>query len=284
MTYRSSTSTSTGSSAATSGSWISTRAGWFGFPKRSSRPASCPTTWTSQRRSRSRSSSTKCARCRVRGRAGRPGSGSTRRRFRRRHRHAVGMAGAALHVLLADVVRAPLPVVVRVVAVARDEGAERGGEVLQEAVIELVDPHGADRCGASNARDTVLDTAFANGLLDRVKVMPRTTAACMRGPCRPGIPSSAAILSTAAQGSGLAVEVENVVVRRPTLDDASGVAALLAARDRADCQQQGPSGSRATSCTMVGDGRAALATERWIALRDGEIIGYAWGAPPEGGG
>ena len=77
--------------------------------------------------------------------------------------------------------------------------------------------------------------------------------------------------------------MENVVVRRPTLDDASGVAALIAARDRADFGEDDPIG-------FTGDelrdwwarDEPALATDRWIALREGEIIGYA-SAHREGG-
>ena len=77
--------------------------------------------------------------------------------------------------------------------------------------------------------------------------------------------------------------MENVVVRRPTLDDASGVAALIAARDRADFGEDDPIG-------FTGDelrdwwarDEPALGTDRWIALRRGEIIGYA-SAHREGG-
>src|SRR5438094_1023383 len=41
------------------------------------------------------------------------------------HRHAVRVAVAEVHVLFADVLRAPVPVVVRVVALARDEALEQ---------------------------------------------------------------------------------------------------------------------------------------------------------------
>ncbi|HEX2496682.1 MAG TPA: hypothetical protein VHK46_07585, partial [Gaiellaceae bacterium] len=70
--------------------------------------------------------------------------------------------------------------------------------------------------------------------------------------------------------------MENVVMRRPTLDDAGGVAALLAARDRADFGEGDPIG-------FTGDwlrewwamDEPALATDAWIALSGDEIVGYA---------
>jgi GNAT superfamily N-acetyltransferase len=70
--------------------------------------------------------------------------------------------------------------------------------------------------------------------------------------------------------------MESVVVRRPTLDDASGVAMLLAARDRAEFDEDDPIG-------FTGDelrdwwamDEPALATDAWIALRGNEIVGYA---------
>ena len=71
--------------------------------------------------------------------------------------------------------------------------------------------------------------------------------------------------------------MESVVVRRPTLDDASGVAALLAARDRADFAEDDPIGFTGEELRdWWAMDEPALATERWIALRDGEIVGYAW--------
>lgn len=70
--------------------------------------------------------------------------------------------------------------------------------------------------------------------------------------------------------------MESVVVRRPTLDDASSVAMLLAARDRADFGEDDPIG-------FTGDelrdwwamDEPGLATDAWIALRGDEIVGYA---------
>src|SRR4029079_19181591 len=49
------------------------------------------------------------------------------------HRHAVRVAVAEVHVLGADVLGAAVPVVVRVVGLARDEAQQELGEVLQEA-------------------------------------------------------------------------------------------------------------------------------------------------------
>lgn len=70
--------------------------------------------------------------------------------------------------------------------------------------------------------------------------------------------------------------MESVVVRRPTLDDASSVAMLLAARDRADFGEDDPIG-------FTGDelrdwwamDEPGLATDAWIALRGDETVGYA---------
>src|SRR6187397_2267820 len=59
------------------------------------------------------------------------------------HRHAVRMAVRKLDVLGADVLGAPVPVVVRVVLLARDNSTQHAHEVLEEARLELVDPHAA---------------------------------------------------------------------------------------------------------------------------------------------
>jgi mycothiol synthase len=70
--------------------------------------------------------------------------------------------------------------------------------------------------------------------------------------------------------------MESVVVRRPTLDDASGVAMLLAARDRADFGEDDPIGF---TCDELRDWWAMdeprLAMDAWIALRGQEVVGYA---------
>ncbi len=70
--------------------------------------------------------------------------------------------------------------------------------------------------------------------------------------------------------------VENVVVRRPVLDDAGAVAALLAARDRVDFGEDDPIGFTGEELReWWGMDEPALATDAWIALRDGAIVGYA---------
>ena len=65
-----------------------------------------------------------------------------------------------------------------------------------------------------------------------------------------------------------------VLFRRPTLDDADATAALIAARDFADFGERFP---------LTGDELASwwrpdaerLATDAWIALRDGAVVGFA---------
>ena len=70
--------------------------------------------------------------------------------------------------------------------------------------------------------------------------------------------------------------MEDVVVRRPTLDDAEGVAALVVARDRVDFGEDDPmefTGDELREWWSMDERR--LATDAWIALRDDEIVGYA---------
>jgi hypothetical protein len=79
-----------------------------------------------------------------------------------------------------------------------------------------------------DARDPVPDAALANGLRDFVRDVPNGQPALCAQPLlalerlhrRPSYPR--------LLGSTLAPEVENVVVRRPTLDAAAGVAMSLA--------------------------------------------------------
>jgi mycothiol synthase len=69
--------------------------------------------------------------------------------------------------------------------------------------------------------------------------------------------------------------MNDVIVRAPTLDDAHSVAALIAARDRADFAEVG--GISFTGDELRGWWRldeAALATDAWIALLDGEVVAY----------
>jgi GNAT superfamily N-acetyltransferase len=69
--------------------------------------------------------------------------------------------------------------------------------------------------------------------------------------------------------------MNDVIVRAPTLDDAHSVAALIAARDRADFTE-------ADSISFTGDelnewwrlDEKELATDAWIALIDGEVVAY----------
>jgi hypothetical protein len=53
---------------------------------------------------------------------------------------------------------------VRVVGLARHEPLEQVGEVLQEAVLELVHPHAAGRMRRVDAGDPVHDAALADGV------------------------------------------------------------------------------------------------------------------------
>jgi mycothiol synthase len=70
--------------------------------------------------------------------------------------------------------------------------------------------------------------------------------------------------------------MNTAIVRAPTLDDAQSVADLIAARDRADFAE-------ADSISFTGDelrewwrlDEAALETDAWIALADGDVVAYA---------
>src|SRR5215213_9209571 len=80
------------------------------------------------------------------------------------HRHAVRVPVGRLHVLLADVLGAPGPVDVRVVALVRDEAAQERREVLEEAALELVDPHAAGRVRRVHEADAVGDAGLLHEL------------------------------------------------------------------------------------------------------------------------
>ena len=70
--------------------------------------------------------------------------------------------------------------------------------------------------------------------------------------------------------------MENVVVRRPTLDDAGGVATLLVARSRAHFGEADPMEFTAEELrAWWAMDESRLATDAWIALRDGETLAYA---------
>src|SRR5207302_9720422 len=81
------------------------------------------------------------------------------------HRHAVRVAIALIHVLGADVLGAPVPVVVRVVALARHQPAEKVAEVLEEAGLHLVDAYATGRVRGVDAGDPVDDAALPHGVL-----------------------------------------------------------------------------------------------------------------------
>ena len=72
------------------------------------------------------------------------------------------------HVLLADVLRAAVPVVVRVVGVVRDQPAQQGGEVLEHAALELVDADAAGRVRRVDGADAVDDAGLGDDRLDLV--------------------------------------------------------------------------------------------------------------------
>ena len=76
----------------------------------------------------------------------------------------MGVAVRELEVLRADVLRPPVPVVVRVVAVVRDEPAQELDEAVEEAVLRLGDPDAARGVRGVDACDAVLDAALADGL------------------------------------------------------------------------------------------------------------------------
>src|SRR5688500_10717222 len=80
----------------------------------------------------------------------------------------MGVAVPELHVLRADVLGAAVPVVVRVVLLARDEAAQHADEVLEEAGLELVQAHTAGCVRRVAARDAVPDAAHGDAVSDVV--------------------------------------------------------------------------------------------------------------------
>src|SRR5207344_2071195 len=88
------------------------------------------------------------------------------------HRHAVRVAVPNGHVLLADVLGAAIPVVVRVVLVSRDEALEQRREVLEEPVLELVHAHAAGRVRRVHADDSVTHAALLDRRADLVGDIP----------------------------------------------------------------------------------------------------------------
>src|SRR5215204_2404199 len=88
------------------------------------------------------------------------------------HRHAVRVAIRELDVLRADVLGSPVPVVMRVVLLARDDPPQHADEVLEEARLEFVNPHAAGRVGGVDAGDAVLHAALGDAFLHFVCDVP----------------------------------------------------------------------------------------------------------------
>src|SRR5262249_48643643 len=80
------------------------------------------------------------------------------------HRHAVRVAVPLFHVLGADVLGAPVEVVVRVIALPGNEPAQELREVLEEAALEFVHAHTARRMRRVDTRDALDDAALLDGL------------------------------------------------------------------------------------------------------------------------
>src|SRR6476659_8587652 len=76
------------------------------------------------------------------------------------HRHAVRVTVRGLHVLLGDVLRPAVPVVVRVVVLGGHEPPEKDREILEEAALVLVHPHGTGRVRGVDAAHAVAYTAL----------------------------------------------------------------------------------------------------------------------------
>src|SRR4051812_27021051 len=69
--------------------------------------------------------------------------------------------------------------------------------------------------------------------------------------------------------------MNDLIVRAPTLDDAHSVAALIAERDRADfVEADGMSLTGELLREWWGLDEQELGTDAWIALRDGDVVGY----------
>src|SRR4029453_9501136 len=73
---------------------------------------------------------------------------------------------AELHVLGADVLGPPVPVVVRVVLLAGNQGSPQAPEVLEEAGLELIHADDAGRVRRVDTGDAVADAAFSYALVD----------------------------------------------------------------------------------------------------------------------
>ena len=82
------------------------------------------------------------------------------------------------HVLGADVLGALVPIVVRVIGLARHEALQQLGEVLEEPVLELVHPHAARRVRRVDARDALRDPALGDSFDHLVGDVPYGQTAC----------------------------------------------------------------------------------------------------------
>src|SRR6266550_4683769 len=82
------------------------------------------------------------------------------------HRHAVRVPVADRHVFRADVLGALVPIVVRVIGLPGNEPLQQLREVLQKALLELVDAHAAGRVRRVDTGDALADAALADGLDD----------------------------------------------------------------------------------------------------------------------
>ena len=120
-----------------------------------------PTTLQSQRRGRERSSSMKRTRCHCAEAELGVADGDRLAGRAEDHRHAVRVAVADLLVLLADVLGAPVPVVVGVVGLVGDQPAKQRPEVLEHSALVLVDPDAAGRVRRVDAADPVDDAGCA---------------------------------------------------------------------------------------------------------------------------
>src|SRR5919198_2478892 len=94
------------------------------------------------------------------------------------HRHAVGVTVTDRHVLGADVLCALVPVVVRVVGLARHEPLQQLGEVLEEPMLELVHPDAARGVRRVDAGDALRDAALADGFDHLLGDVPYSEPTC----------------------------------------------------------------------------------------------------------
>ena len=155
----------------------------------------------SQRRGRERSSSMKSTRCHC---AEAELAVADRDRLAggaEDHRHAVRVAVRLLHVLLADVLGAAVPVVVGVVGLVRDEPAQQRAEVLEHAALVLVHADAARRVGRVDEADAVLDARLPDDLRHLVGDVGDVEAPGGRElAAPPGRPSSPASVTRAGSG------------------------------------------------------------------------------------